>query len=112
MYAHADLSQALTQAGIAVTLIAYGAHKTEGNEFEPLSKDARDHIQTDIDELGELFVATVARNRGIKPAQVRDTQAATFLGGAGVDIGLADAVLAPDEAFRSLLSQMDQQSTR
>jgi capsid assembly protease len=38
---------------------------------------------------------------------VTRTQAGTFLGGKGVDIGFADAVAAPDEAFRALLKQLN-----
>jgi ClpP class serine protease len=63
-------------------------------------------FQADIDTMGELFVATVARNRGLTPDQVRATQAGTFLGAAGVDIGFADAVMAPDEAFGALLASL------
>lgn len=56
--------------------------------------------------MGELFVNTVARNRNISAATVRDTQAATYLGANGVALGLADEVAAPDAAFRALLSTL------
>jgi ClpP class serine protease len=56
--------------------------------------------------MGELFVQTVARNRNLSAAAVRKTQATTFLGAAGVEIGFADAVMAPDEAFESLLAEL------
>jgi len=103
---HADFSGALEQAGIAVTLISYGDRKTEGNEYQPLSEPALARFQADIDAMGDLFVNTVARNRGLSIAAVRDTQAGTFLGVAGVDIGFADAVMAPGEAFLELLRQL------
>ena len=72
-----------------------------------LSEDALAHMQADIDAVGQLFAATVARNRGLAIKDVTRTQAGTFLGGKGVDIGFADAVAAPDEAFRALLKQLD-----
>ena len=97
---HVDFSKALATAGIAVTLITYGARKAEGNEYEPLSDGALERFQADIDRMGELFCETVARNRGLAVAQVRAMEAGTFLGAAGVDNGLADVVAAPDEAFR------------
>lgn len=103
---HVDFSAALEKAGIAVTLIRYGARKADGNQFEPLSDPAMARFQADIDGMGELFVATVARNRGLPLGQVRATEAGTYLGAAGVDIGFADAVRAPDEAFRELLAQL------
>lgn len=104
--AHVDFSKALAKDGISVTMIHYGARKADGNEFNPLSDEALARFQGDVDEMGELFVATVARNRNISIAKVRGTQANTFLGAAGVEIGFADAVMAPDEAFRSLLAEL------
>ncbi|WP_325095499.1 S49 family peptidase, partial [Burkholderia contaminans] len=62
--------------------------------------------QSDIDAMGELFVETVARNRGLAASKVRDTQAATYLGERGVKLGLADAVMPPDAAFRALLGKL------
>lgn len=104
--AHVDFSRALTQAGIAVTLIAYGDRKTDANECRPLSKEARARIQADVDNMGELFVATVARNRNLPAHRVRATQAATYLGMEGVAVGFADAVMPPDEAFSALLAEL------
>jgi signal peptide peptidase SppA len=103
---HCDLSKALGQAGIAVTLIQYGARKADGNEYQALSKEALARFQSDIDTMGDLFVATVARNRKLTDAKVRGTEASTFLGQRGVDIGFADTVMAPDEAFRELLDKI------
>ena len=98
----ADMSKALTAGGITVHVIRYGDRKMRGNQFEPMTKDDLDEFQADIDAMGVLFCETVARNRGIPVANVTGTEAATFLGEAGVAIGLADAVLAPDAAFRAL----------
>ena len=71
-----------------------------------MEKEALARFQADIDMMGELFVNTVARNRGMSPDAVRDTQAMTYLGEAGVAVGFADAVMAPDAAFRELLSTL------
>lgn len=103
---HVDWSEALSEAGLAVTIIQYGARKSDGAAEKPLSEAARRRFQADIDAMGELFVTTVARNRGIGTDQVRGQQAATFLGADGVAAGLADAVMAPDAAFRSLLAEL------
>jgi len=103
---HIDQSKAIDKAGLAVTIIKYGDRKADGNQFNPLSKEALDRFQADVDEMGELFVATVARNRGLSVDVVRKTQATTFLGAACVEIVFADAVMAPDEAFRSLLAEL------
>lgn len=103
---HIDQSKAIANAGMAVTIIKYGDRKADGNQFSPLSKDALARFQADVDEMGELFVETVARNRNLSVETVRKTQAATFLGAAGIEIGFADAVMAPDEAFKSLLAEL------
>lgn len=103
---HVDFSKALEAGGITVTLIQYGDRKSDGQPVIPLSEAALQKFQGDIDAMGELFVKTVARNRGLKVAQVRATQANTFLGAAGVEIGFADAVMAPDAAFRALLETL------
>ena len=103
---HVDFSQALTKAGIEVTLIHFGAKKADGSDAKPLSKSALDRYQADVDTMGELFVETVSRNRKLSTAKVRGTEAGTFLGASGVEIGFADAVMAPDEAFASLLDEL------
>jgi len=103
---HVDMSQALSKAGINVTLIHYGSLKADGNEFNPLPKQTLARFQADVDAMGEIFVETVARNRDLTPKRVRSTQAGTFLGADGVEIGFADAVMAPDEAFASLLDEL------
>lgn len=104
--AHFDVSEMLSKFGVKVTYIQFGERKTDGAAEKPLSGEALERFQADIDAMGELFVNTVARNRDIPAAKVRDTQAATFLGPAGVVAGLADAVMAPDAAFRELLASI------
>ena len=100
---HVDWSQKIKNDGLQVTIITYGDRKAESNPYEPLSETARKAIQSDIDEMGRLFVSTVSRNRGIAERTVRDAEAACFLGGDGVQLGLADEVASPDAAFRDLL---------
>jgi signal peptide peptidase SppA len=107
IWMHMDWSKALTSAGFKVTFITYGDLKADGHPEIPLSEDARARFQNDITTMGELFVSTVARNRNISAKAVRDTQAATYLGAAGVSQGLADEVMAPDAAFRALLAEIN-----
>lgn len=104
--AHCDLSQALTSAGVKVTFITYGDRKADGHSEIPLSEEALAAFQADINTMGELFCETVARNRNITAATVRDMQAATFMGEKGVALGLADEVAAPDAAFRALIAKI------
>lgn len=103
---HADFSRQLEDEGIRVTIFQHGDRKTVGNPMMPLTREDRSEIQADIDKLGDLFDETAARNRGLSVASVRDMQARCYMGAAGVDAGLADACLAPDEAFRVLLAEL------
>lgn len=107
IYVHLSVADWLAKAGITPTLVTFGAFKGEGSDLVSLSKDALARLQADVDIVGELFTETVARNRGLPVRQVVKTEAGTFLGAAGVKIGFADAVAAPDEAFRALLAQLD-----
>lgn len=103
---HADLSKMLKGQGIDVQIFQYGDQKADGNEFNPLSPEVRGRIQANIDTMGRLFDATVGRNLNISPAKVKACQAGTYMGNACVDVGFVDAVMAPDEAFRTLLAEL------
>jgi ClpP class serine protease len=102
----ADISKMLQAGGITVNVIQFGARKADGVEVIPFSPEARERFQSDVNTLGELFVATVARNRGIKPDLVRATEADAFMGAEGVRLKLADAVASPDAAFAEFLQTL------
>lgn len=108
IWMHVDWSKALDAAGFKVTILTHGDRKADGHPEIALSSEAQTRFQADIDAMGELFVTTVARNRNIPAEQVRAMQAVTYLGAAGVSQGLADGVMAPDAAFRALLSEINQ----
>lgn len=103
---HTDLSQALAKDGIKVTFIQYGDRKTDFSPAAPLTDRALADVQARVDALGEIFVATVARNRGMTLVSVRATQAGVYLGADAVAIGFADEVAAPDAAFGALLASL------
>jgi signal peptide peptidase SppA len=89
---HVDYSKALDKRGIAVTFIYAGDKKVDGNPYQPLPDSVRAEWQAEIDEVYQLFVETVARNRGISADWVKKTQAAMFMGRHAVDVGLANRV--------------------
>nr|WP_246521961.1 S49 family peptidase [Neoroseomonas terrae] len=104
----ADFSRHLNAEGISVHFVHYGARKAEEgrSRFEGVTPDLLKRVQAEIDIVGELFVETVAANRNLTPASVRGQQAACFMGAEAVSVGLADSVMAPDAAFRSLLASL------
>ncbi|HXT31367.1 MAG TPA: S49 family peptidase [Vicinamibacterales bacterium] len=69
--AHEDISKALEQEGVNVTLVHAGKHKVEANPFGPLSEDARAAIQADVDAYYGMFTRDVAKGRGVSAAAVK-----------------------------------------
>jgi len=103
---HVDQSAALEKEGIKVTAIYAGERKNDFDPSQPLSAEARANIQAQVDDTYKLFVDTVARNRGIDPEAVRNTEAGTFQGAQAVDKGLADAVMTPAEALAEIYASL------
>ncbi|WP_291854861.1 S49 family peptidase [Bradyrhizobium sp.] len=100
---HADYSRQLDKRGITPTLIFAGAHKVDGNPFEPLSESVRADLKREVDAFYELFIAAVAHGRGgLTPAAIRATEARTFIGVEAVSAGLADEV----GSFESVLQEL------
>lgn len=98
---HADLSGQLSDAGVTVTLIHSGAHKVDGNPYEPLPDPVRARIQGEIDGLRSLFAATVGAGRGrrLSAEAALATEAECYRGAEAVSTGLADEVSDPASAF-------------
>lgn len=99
--AHDDLSALLEKAGIKRTYISAGDHKVDGNETEPLSKDAKTYIQGLVNRSYDRFVASVAAGRGISTAKVLDTygQGRVFDAEGLIDRGMADRIATLDETL-------------
>jgi signal peptide peptidase SppA len=95
---HVDWSKWNEEMGLKYTFIFAGKHKVDGNPEEPLSDDAKKRIQARIDELYDVFVSSVARNRGMEEKVVRDTEALTYTATQAVSIGLADSIGPLDDA--------------
>jgi signal peptide peptidase SppA len=106
-----NISEALTMAGLGVTVIQFGARKADGMPELPLSKAARKRMQADVDTVGDLFVRTVARNRNLKPAAIKALEARTFQGVAAMKAGLVDGVTAPEVAFGRLVQALKAKRT-
>ncbi|RUM06809.1 S49 family peptidase [Rhizobium chutanense] len=62
---HQDVSRAVDAAGLKFTFISAGKYKVEGNSFEPLSEEAGQAAQSNVDAFYSDFVSAVARGRGV-----------------------------------------------
>ena len=67
---HQDVSKMMDEMGVTMTIISAGEHKTEGNEFEPLSDEARADIQARVDASYQQFLSDVAEGRKVTTGQV------------------------------------------
>jgi ClpP class serine protease len=100
---HTDMSGALDQKGIAVTLIHAGVHKIDANPYQPLPEAVHDQMQRELEVVRLLFAETVAAGRGdrLTQAAALSTEAAVFRGVDAIAAGLADELADPVTAFRS-----------
>lgn len=100
--AHYDLSAAYEMAGIKTTVIQSGKNKTEGNQFAPLTEDAKAFLQKQSDEYYDMFVKAVARGRGVPVSAVRGEQfgqGRSFIAKEAVSRGMADRVATLEETI-------------
>lgn len=68
---HEDFSRAEQMMGIKTTLVSAGQFKTEGNPYEPLSKQAQAALQAEVNELYGMFTSQIAEGRGVSQAAVQ-----------------------------------------
>lgn len=99
IYMHVDWSRNFEQEGIKVTLIHAGAHKADGNPYQPLPKDVRDDIQAEAEALRILFAETVAAGCGIPVADVLATEARCLTAQEAKDNGFIDDIMPAHEAY-------------
>lgn len=96
---HTDKSEANKKAGVKFTPIFAGSKKIDLASFKPLSDRVKSEIQGQVDNVFNLFVGTVARNRNISEEEVRKFEAGFFMGEEAIKVGLADKVLNFDEVI-------------
>ena len=107
---HLDQSPAEKKAGLNYTVFRAGKYKAEHNPHEPLTQHASQSLQTELDRIHLLFAEAVAERRGLNIEQVLATEAQTYFGFDGVDIGFADRVGSFDEALADLTAHVQESS--
>ncbi|WP_394540172.1 S49 family peptidase [Lysobacter enzymogenes] len=104
---HVDQSRRDANAGLSYTPILAGARKNDGSPYQPLTPEARAAIQIEVDRLYELFVLTVAEQRGSAVDAIRATEAGLFFGQDALDAGLADHIGTLGDAVQQLHTELD-----
>jgi len=87
---HLDVSESDQKRGYKYTVVHAGARKADFNPHAPLSEEARAVMEAEVERTYELLVATVARNRGLAEAAIRQTEAGLYFGNDAVKARLAD----------------------
>ena len=108
---HVDQTQRDALDGYRYTAIYAGDRKNDLSPHLPLSNEASTTLQTEVDRLYEMFVSTVATNRGLDAQAVRDTQAGLFYAGDAIEAGFADAIGTADDALRALAMEVQQRKS-
>lgn len=109
---HWDDSKLLEDIGMKPTLIFSGAHKVDGNPFEPLPDDVRAAFQEQIDEFREVFAEEIAAGRGgaIDKDGALATEARCFDGRSAMRealrLGLVDALSPAGEALDAFSGEL------
>ena len=101
---HSDFSAMEAMMGINTTVISAGPYKTDGNPYEPLSRDGKAALQDQVDQLYGMFTANVAAGRGVKQRAVRSGygQGRMVLASDALAAGMVDHV----ETLEATLSRL------
>jgi signal peptide peptidase SppA len=104
--AHVDYSEAYKSAGIEINLISAGKYKVEGNPYEPLSDEARNAIQAEVDQYYADFLKAVSKGRGVSvtAARGRFGEGRMRLADEAVASGMADKVMTFGDVVSALAS--------
>lgn len=102
---HQDVSKALDAGGIRVSLVSAGKFKTEANPFEPLSADARAHLQSQVDTTHGKFLKALStfRDKPLDDVRKNFGQGRLMNAEDSVAAGLADRALSFEDLMARLL---------
>lgn len=102
--AHEDISKAAEMQGVKVSLVSAGKYKTEANPFEPLSSEARQALQSQVNEFYGMFTKAVAKGRNTTPSAVQNGFGEGRMVSAqqAVKEGMADRVATMDQTLSRL----------
>lgn len=105
--AHTDITGALDEAGVKVTIIRSGERKMRGSSVEALDDVTHAKFQASCDAVRDRFAQIVAMGRGITVAEAMTTEADWFEGQEAVGLGLMDAVVSERDAWARLEEEID-----
>lgn len=109
--AHDDISGLQEKAGVKTTLVhsLNAPYKVEGNQYEPLTDEAKTEMQRRIDAFAKMFVADVAKGRGVtvKTVEADFGQGRLVMAQDAVAVGMADRVATFDQTLARLTKEAE-----
>ena len=103
---HADISKMMDDAGIKVTELSAGKHKTELSPYHALTDEAKADMQARLDSVHANFLSDVGQGRGTRArARIRANrfgEGRMFSGHEALQHGLVDALQSPREFYRAV----------
>ncbi|MCB2190344.1 MAG: S49 family peptidase [Deltaproteobacteria bacterium] len=102
IWQHMNQAKFDQELGVEFSVIQAGQRKNDFNPHFKVPPEARAWAQAEVDRIYDIFVAAVARNRGLDEKAVRATEAGLIFGEAAVEAGLADGIAGLDQALAEL----------
>lgn len=109
-----DATGALEKDGLKATVIRTGPKKALGGPYETLTDEAKEEIQNQLNHLHDIFVETVADNRGLTVDHVRSQigDGSEFIGEQARQVGLIDGITTLDALVGGLQLRHEAQNPR
>jgi len=105
---HMDESKRDEKKGLRYTAVHAGAKKADFSSHQPLNDSGRASLQSLVDQNYDVFVSTVAANRGLTVQAVRDTEAGIFSAAEAQNLGLIDGIATINEVLTMLSADISQ----
>lgn len=101
---HVDKSGFEEKLGLKTTQISSGKNKILANPYEPLSKDAREELETRVKHIDNALMTAIARYREttVEAVRAQSMQGRLFFGTQGIAAGLADEMIPSTEFIEAL----------
>ncbi|MGE3319830.1 MAG: S49 family peptidase [Candidatus Berkiella sp.] len=104
---HLDQSEAEKKIGLKFTEVYAGTHKNGFSLHQPLSETAKEDLQNQVDETYELFIQTLAKNRGQPEILFRSTEAKVYSSTNALKLQLIDHIQPANKFIEEILMSED-----
>ena len=101
---HMEITKMLEKMGVQATVLREGKFKALGNQFEPLTEEAKVELKRQQSAIFQEFKGVIANNMGLTVDHVTENVATgrVFFGFEAQQIGLVNRVLTFDEVVNQL----------